>query len=77
MNIIPGGCFEPDTVAHATKSGAEAPYAEKDQVIFTCDECYYGGGLIKCKGDGYWTDYPSCYGKKDSFLNVLGPSAVL
>ncbi len=55
-------CKEPPPVPHSTRTGAQCPYYLEDQVQYSCDECYTGGGNITCLGHGKWSKRITCEG---------------
>ncbi len=61
-------CSEPGGVLHARRTGAVFPYQLHDQILYTCDPCYPGGGTITCLMSGMWSPFPDCEQSKFVFI---------
>ena len=55
-----GLCSEPGGVLHARRSGALFPYQLDNQILYTCDPCFLGGGTITCLSSGQWSGVVAC-----------------
>ncbi len=55
-------CPDPGGVIHARRSGALFPYQEDDEIQYTCDPCFSGGGTITCQRGGQWSGSVVCAG---------------
>ncbi len=79
-----GICNEPGGAPHAFRTGAVFPYHAGDEVQYICNQCFTGGGSIKCLSTGKWSSVvPSCtgfvswslfYSELDTYSNLMsGP----
>ncbi len=55
-------CGQPPPVPHSTLSGVMCSYESHDQVQYSCDGCYTGGGTVTCLPDGSWSGDAACIG---------------
>lgn len=55
-------CGEPPAVPHSARTGDTCPYYLHDQISYTCDACYTGGGNITCLATGRWSRNVTCEG---------------
>lgn len=68
-----GTCNEPGGRPFSTRTGALFPYHVGDEVTYTCDSCYTGGGTITCLNNGRWSGDVACSGVSPAvFPFILG-----